>query len=157
MPRTYKNKEQLFWEKIDKKDNPNECWNWIGASTRHYGAGHYAGKTYRSHRLVWELTYGEIPEGMYVLHKCDNPKCCNPNHLFLGTQEENNRDRARKNRSAHLIGGLNPNKRFNDGDIILIRTLYKEGMTQTAIGKLMGTGQGTIKDIVLNKTWKHLL
>jgi len=77
----------------------SECIEWRGTRTQSgYGQKYINGKRYRTHRLAWEWAYGPIPEGILVLHHCDNPPCCNPNHLFLGTQSDNMRDCAKKGR-----------------------------------------------------------
>jgi hypothetical protein len=83
-----------FWKLVDVK-NQNECWEWQG--TRWTGEyGHYLG--YVTSRVVWVILYGEIPQGMFICHKCDNPPCCNPNHLFCGTSKDNMQDAVRKGR-----------------------------------------------------------
>jgi len=77
------------------------CWEWtLHRNHSGYGLTHIGGKTRYAHRLMWEEVNGKIPEGMYVCHKCDNPSCINPDHLFLGTQLENMQDMVRKGRSA---------------------------------------------------------
>jgi hypothetical protein len=77
------------------------CMEWLGTRAFYgYGKTMFRGKTTTAHRKVWTLTYGEIPEGMCVLHKCDNPPCCNPDHLFLGTHADNARDREAKGRGG---------------------------------------------------------
>jgi hypothetical protein len=79
----------------------NDCWLWQGPTVgRGYGKVGFRGKTARAHRVMWELANGEIPAGLYVCHKCDIPSCINPDHLFLGTADENNKDMAQKGRSA---------------------------------------------------------
>lgn len=87
-----------FWDNVDISDI-DSCWNWKRATSQH-GYGRISHKLKYSHRLAWVKTFGEIPEGMHVLHKCDNPLCCNPNHLFLGTHQDNMRDRNKKGRCA---------------------------------------------------------
>lgn len=98
-----------FWDKVQKSENPKECWKWTGGirplkSIAPLGYGHFAfrlnGKVqnFSAHRLMYELTSGPIPPGLNVLHKCDNLICVNPDHLFLGTQKDNIQDCVKKGR-----------------------------------------------------------
>lgn len=89
-----------FWSRVDV-GAPNACWEWQGARDS-FGYGQAREAT---HRTAWALTHGPIPSGMCVCHRCDNPPCCNPDHLFLGTRADNNRDRHAKGRSANLERG----------------------------------------------------
>jgi len=94
--------EERFWSRVDKSD---DCWEWTrGKFTSGYGSVYFKGKRVQTHRVSWVLTFGEIPEhdsyhGMCVLHKCDNPGCVNPDHLFLGTQQDNITDMIHKHRA----------------------------------------------------------
>jgi len=94
--------EQRFWRKVDRR-GPDECWPWTGGKTpcgygliRSSGHGHLR----QTHRVSWILANGSIPRGMCVLHSCDNPPCCNPAHLWLGTHAENMADRDAKGRGT---------------------------------------------------------
>ena len=87
---------ERFWEKVEKSDG---CWLWTGAKiTQRYGALNVDGVIDLAHRLMWKMAYGPIPDGLQVLHHCDNPPCVRPDHLFLGTQQHNVRDAIRKKR-----------------------------------------------------------
>lgn len=92
---------RLFWSKIEKTEDG--CWIWKGASggRQGYGSFSYKGKAYRAHRLAWSLENGPIPEGHFICHRCDNPPCVNPAHLFAGTALDNVRDMWEKGR-AHI-------------------------------------------------------
>lgn len=89
-----------FWSKVDKSAGVDACWPWT-AKSKHkagYGVISVDGKRNVSHRVAWELARGEIPPGMHVCHKCDNPPCCNPSHYFLGTPADNVLDMVDKGR-----------------------------------------------------------
>lgn len=94
---------ERFWNKVQKTET---CWLWIGANDGVFGHGCMgipgARKNIGAHRLSWRLHFGEIPDGMWVLHKCDVPACVNPDHLFLGTHNDNMRDKMLKKRALKL-------------------------------------------------------
>jgi len=93
--------EDRFWSRVERC---GECWNWLGRTTDGYGHMSINGKEVLSHRLAYQFSVGLIPSGLAVLHTCDNPSCCNPKHLWLGTRADNNKDRALKGRSADYRG-----------------------------------------------------
>lgn len=102
--------EERFWKSV-KKELGKGCWNWTAAKICGYGAFSALGEQ-RAHRVAYRLFVGEIPEGLYVLHKCDNPKCIRPDHLFLGTQQDNVDDKVAKGRQSRL----GPNGNAATGD-----------------------------------------
>ena len=86
-----------FWSHYDDVDG---CWIWRGGSNKkRQGCARYQGKTWGAARLAWTLTHGVIPDGMYICHRCDNPLCINPEHLFVGTPRDNVQDMVRKGRN----------------------------------------------------------
>lgn len=92
---------RLWWRVLVLEDK-DKCWIWTGATTgKGYGQIVIKYKKYKAHRIAWEVTYGPVPEGLKVLHTCDNPPCCNPKHLFVGTQKDNMIDASNK---GHLLG-----------------------------------------------------
>ena len=112
---------------FDRYTIPSDgCWNWNGYRNKTgYGFTRIGGRGSKgilAHRLSWVLHHGEIPEGLHVLHKCDNPSCVNPNHLFLGTNLDNIKDRTAKGRSSHWISFAKrcdcPNTRVQDFQIL---------------------------------------
>jgi hypothetical protein len=95
-----------FWSRVDTS---GDCWEWQGARvSKGYGSLAIEGRAATAHRRSWELTYGPIPTGMHVLHRCDNPPCVRPDHLWLGTNTENVYDSMAKGRRDHLTGSRLP-------------------------------------------------
>ena len=135
-----------FWSKVNK-GAPDECWEWTAGKHRQgYGQFRLAGKTLLSHRVVYELTHGELPEGKVVRHKCDNTSCCNPDHLELGTQAQNIRDTCVRKRSR---------TRLTYEDAQEIRKLIASGMRNADIARKYGVQPPRIWDIKMNKTWRE--
>jgi HNH endonuclease len=165
-----------FWSKVLRTDG---CWPWI-AHVHKWGYGQFTythGRTRLAHRVAWELTYGPIPDGLFVCHRCDNPACCRPDHLFLGTAADNMADRDRKGRVA--VGGrngrytqpertprgdqhgarLHPERfatRFTVDQIRDIRSAAAAGATNTDPARRYGIGQSSISRIVNRKSWRHV-
>jgi hypothetical protein len=111
---------------------------------------------YLSNRLACIETYGSIPDGLFVLHICDNRKCCNPKHLYLGTHQDNIKDMVDRGRS--LSGENNNQSKLTEESVLKIRELYSTGnYTYKELGQIFGgRGIGTIFDVIKRKTWKYL-
>ncbi len=145
------------WNHINIKFK-DDCWEWNRhVGTHGYGEIRINKKLYLSHRLVYELTYGSIPKGLFVLHHCDNRKCCNPVHLFLGTHSDNMKDMVKKGRySKHCRSGeFNGNSKLTKLQVEEIRKLYQtKKYSQRQLGKIFNVDHSVIGDIVLYKLWK---
>lgn len=147
-----------FWDKVKISDEKN-CWPWQASlDTNKYGNFRINRHIYKPHRLAWHLTNGSIPDKLYVLHHCDNPCCCNPSHLFLGTAKDNARDRDEKHRGYIPIGENNHNAKFTNEDIVEIRRIYATGKSShRKLARLYSVDHSTIGWIVSGKSWKHVL
>jgi hypothetical protein len=134
------------------------CWLWIASAlSGQAGYGGFARDHRRSqlaHHVAWELAYGPIPTGMFVLHRCDVRLCVRPDHLFLGTQQDNVRDRDRKGRAAK--GETHHHAKLTNADVMDIRARWAEGTTQVALATHYGLKLDQIAKIVHRRAWKHL-
>lgn len=158
-----KSPEERFWEKVDVRGK-DECWEWQARITTS-GYGQFRFDPHKSHmvahRASWILANGEIPEGMLVCHKCDNRKCVNPNHLFLGTQLENMRDMISKGRqNYHKIppkkGSANGSSKLTESQVKEIKEKLKSGLSCCAIGREYGVANQLINSIKNGKFWTHV-
>ena len=142
--------EDRFWSRVDKK-GPDDCWEWTGyIGDWGYGTMQY-GYNSSAHRISYEIAYGPIPKGKKCLHKCDNRKCVNPNHLYLGTQSDNMYDRAKRNPNNQ--GGREKGSKFYEGEAWLMKKLWKSGkFTQGQIAKMFKCSRNTIGHIVNGRT-----
>ena len=145
-----------FWDKVDKS---GDCWEWIaGKNDNGYGRFHLNKKARSAHRVAWELTNGPIPDdgsyhGTCVCHRCDNPGCVNPDHLFLGNHADNLSDMAKKGRQANLKGQQNGRSVLTEEDVRRIRQL---DVPQRKIARCFGVSSYAIFAIKSRKTWSHI-
>ena len=157
-----KSTEEQFWSKVDKR-GPNDCWEWVGAkSSGIYGNLVVAGKAWKAHRLSYELNVGPIPKGegfhgTCVCHRCDNPGGVNPNHLFLGTQADNNADMAAKGREVIPEGEAHGMARLDPDKVREIRRGRGTGETLAVLAERFGVGTSTVHSVVSRATWKHVV
>lgn len=127
------------------------CHIWLGGQCRGYGTVSINGRSMRAHRVAWENVNGKIPKGLHVLHRCDMPPCINPEHLFLGTDADNARDKVNKNRSNK--GTKHPLNKLTENQVMEIRS---SSGTQVSIARRYGIDQAHVSQIKLRKRWKHL-
>lgn len=149
--------ESDFWVRVAEKNDAG-CMEWL-KSLHADGYGHltYHRKYWLAHRLAWTLTNGPIPEGLGVLHKCDNPKCCNPEHLFVGTHAENMADMRLKGRRRDINAcEENGRAKLNKDQVGEIRRAYREGLvTQQKLADSYGVSQSVISLLLRGVTWKE--
>ncbi len=153
-----------FWTRVNRR-SPLECWPWRGPTTGDYGHLYdaSAGRMVRAHRLAWIMTHGALPPHTVILHLCDTPICCNPDHLRAGTQAENLADMRAKGRAREgvnnkgLPGTRNPMVKLTEPIVLAIRAACADGgQSQQQIAKRFGVSQMTISLIAQRKTWTHL-
>lgn len=176
--------EERYWKKV-KIGKEDECWEWTGYRDRDgYGQVWWDSHGQYAHRVAWQIANGPVPDGFLVCHTCDNPPCCNINHLFLGSHAENMADRDRKGRQAsgdqngsrlhpesrargeQHYSRLHPEKlargervntaKLNEEKVKQIRKLCAEGLSQSEVAIQLDTHRTTVNQIVLRKIWKHV-
>lgn len=146
-----------FWEKVNKRAG-SECWLWTGSKT-HFGYGimHIGPDAWVVHRISWVIHFGEIPPGLYVLHRCDVPNCVRPSHLWLGTYTDNNQDCLRKGRRIMPKGECVASSKLTGEDVITIRNLFDTGKhSKAGIARMFGVTDTMIGNIIRRKWWRHI-
>lgn len=161
-----------FWSKVNK-DGPlpdqsiypglDRCWLWTAGTVNGYGEFAYSRRNDRAHRFAWKITNGEIPGGLCVLHKCDVRLCVNPNHLFLGTREDNITDKVSKNRQARgeilasgRRGELSGKAKLTMAQVIEIRGLRTAGVLLRDIARQFNIGISTVRGIANRTRWQSV-
>jgi predicted DNA-binding protein (UPF0251 family) len=169
-----------FWARVAQGEG---CWEWQGATRHGYGVLNRQGHAERAHRISWELTYGPIPDGLVVCHRCDNPPCCRPDHLFLGTVADNSADMYAKGRGntgdrngmrrhpaarqwGNRYGALHPERRargeqvksavLTADQVRAIRARHRAGIGYRRLAREFGVHRRTIWAIVKRINWGWL-
>lgn len=145
---------ERFWTKVDKR-GPDDCWRWTAGLTRNgYGAFHgIQGKT--AHRMAYTVAFGAPAFGLHVLHKCDNRKCVNPAHLFLGTQTDNMTDMVAKQRQAR--GGAHSQAKLTEAQVRDMRALATAGVSHRDLAASFSVGRSYVSAVVTRARWSHLV
>lgn len=153
LPKVAADPGERFWSKVRKTET---CWTWTGITNLYgYGLFRLNGKRVLAHRFVLTLVNGVDPTGMVCCHKCDNPACVRPDHLFLGTHADNVADRTAKGRSAR--GSKSGVARLTEEQIPAIRSLYREqGIRASEIARRFNVSSGTIEAVLRGVTWTHV-
>lgn len=151
MGRPLEDLSEKFWRKVNKKSG-KECWEWTASKFRRgYGQLSHGQKNLKAHRVSYVLHFGNIPDGKLVCHRCDNPSCVNPEHLFLGSQFDNVKDQIAKGRRHDVRGEKNGMAKLTEKEVNKIRKEYKLGkVSQYFLAAKFGVSQGHISEIINN-------
>lgn len=153
-----------FWSKVDRSRGGSACWIWTGGFSvdrsrprrRPYGVIRYAGKQRHAHRVAWQLAFGAIPAAALVCHRCDNPSCVNPDHLFLGTAADNNHDMESKGRAVHVVGERHGKSKLTSDGVVRLRGLYATGaFSYRKLARDFGVSAETVRRALNGTTWGH--
>jgi hypothetical protein len=146
---------ERFWSKVEVKETI-KCWLWKGVSDSNgYGQFRFEGKTIRAPRVAFYLRTGEWPDN--ACHTCDNPTCCNPDHIFSGTRKDNMMDMMAKGRHKTDRGEKHGGAVLTDALVVGIRNEYKEGsLSMSQLAKKYGCSFSTIQRVISRKNWTHL-
>lgn len=161
-----------IFRKFDADIDTEQCWEWYGsANCDGYGRYGYTRKDGKAswlgaHRIMYEIVFGPLREGLLVCHHCDNRKCVRPSHLFAGTQGDNMADASRKQRTASgtrngmygksRSGELSPSSKLSATDVREIRALYEQQWTYPQLADVYGVTMSNICCIVKRRSWKHV-
>ena len=146
-----------FWSHVSKSE---QCWIWTGDvyTNSGYGRISVSGRRVRAHRVSWLLAAGQDPGPLLVLHRCDTPACVRPDHLFLGTNTDNMRDKARKGRARNEPhrGSSNGFAKLNETNVQLIRERRAAGATAAALSREFNVSITTISNVTTGLSWRHV-
>lgn len=159
--KTFEQSVEDFWANVDSTNlsDPLKCWEWIGSrDVLGYGHPSFQGKQIGAHRASYLVHHGAIPNGLFVCHRCDNPSCVNPNHLFLGTQRENMIDCRDKKRLRGFVenpvrGEATKHNKLTEIQVREILTSAELGQT---LARRFGVADATISRVRNRVNWKHV-
>lgn len=159
MPRPSRSLGERFADHVPNIATENGCLEWTGSfASKGYGCLQGLQSENRrlllAHRVAWELAYGAIPSGLHVCHKCDNKKCVNAAHLFLGTNKDNHVDKKNKGRAAK--GAKNGNSKLTSQEVKFIRKYLEDGLTHVEIAHIFAIHPTTVSQIRRGATWAHV-
>ena len=149
---------ERFFDKIAAPVSPSTCKLWLGGKfASGYGCFKVGGKKYRAHRVAYAIHNSHLDPDVLVLHTCDTPPCVNPEHLFVGTHDDNQKDKESKGRGVRLHGEDNTQARLKAEDVLEIRSLFSSGTaTILELAERFKVHPVHIWHIVHRQTWKHL-
>lgn len=150
---------ERFWSKVDRGFGLDDCWEWTGGRDRR-GYGRFGvrdGVAKLAHRVAYELAVGPIPDGLHILHRCDNPACVNPDHLRAGTQIENIAEMDHRGRrvNAQPRGEDHPRAKLTVTDVAVIREWAPAGWSYADLAAAFGVSKGLIGRILRGEIWRH--
>jgi hypothetical protein len=156
--------EERLLRLSDRSGGDNACWIWTGAKRGYQGYGTLKihGKQCVASRVSYEFYCGPIPDGMFICHRCDNPSCINPKHLFLGTPANNIADCTKKNRHNYTPrlnlpkGEKHPGSKLTAQQVLEIRQLHNQGMSYGRLAQMFPASKTSIAEICRRETWQHI-
>jgi hypothetical protein len=154
---TIENISERFWSKVNKTET---CWLWTAGIFQQGGYGQFCirrGFPARAHRISWIMSYGNIPDGMDILHDCDNPLCVNPSHLWVGTPKENIRDAVKRGRLLPKIGEKNGASVLTEAIVRAIRMDAKNNMRPLELREKYKISSALLYTITHYISWKHVI
>jgi hypothetical protein len=148
------NTADILWGRVEK--TATGCWLYRGNLTPNgYGVLSVGGRSRATHRLAWELTHGPVPPGLYICHRCDQPACCNPAHLFLGTPSDNQADSVAKGRRPSRKGSRHPLAKLTDDAVREIRAGKARGERTIDLARRFGISEPSVCRIAKGYGWSH--
>jgi hypothetical protein len=143
-----------FDQKVQRVDEG--CWEWLGWKSNGYGRFKFRGRNVSATKFSYERFVGEVPEGLLVLHRCDNPGCVRPDHLFVGTSRDNTQDMLAKGRHRAQRGSEHHRAKLDEEKVALIRARVRDGEAQVALAREFGVSAQLVNDIIRRRRWGHV-